>query len=268
MSHTKSPKEAVEVAPQPFDEKETYYPLFVLQEAPDEYFHALNLALKPDDKYLSITSSNPSLPTLISEIKSHLDSTSTPHPFLRHTVPQAYSFFKSTLRSPEDSNHRHPFTHFCFFAVDRESVSPSSSPLQAVENPYPPSAPYTILLCCDAPDYHEFSAPSHPKLKTLRLPLVPEALHYLYSLEGLLMTPSEVHKCVFRDPEAGIAKLVPPATLWPVPPFDVPSDEQEYRLATPREARGRKREGLAQAEAASWGGEAGGQGDVGLGGDR
>ncbi|KAL8646811.1 MAG: hypothetical protein Q9210_005918 [Variospora velana] len=161
---------------------------------------------------------------------------SLPAPFLGSTVPQVYSFFKDHLRKPEDSKERHNFAHFTFLAVDAECFRPPS--------PSAKSQDYTILVCCDAPDFHE--GENLMRLKTLRLPL-PDAVKYTYMLDSLQMTPSEVHKVVFEEPDAMISKMFPPANHIPVEPY-TNDEHQRYKMATPGEARLRRRHGLRDME--------------------
>ncbi|KAL8937419.1 MAG: hypothetical protein Q9216_004430 [Gyalolechia sp. 2 TL-2023] len=180
------------------------------------------------------------------------DPTPSPTPFLGKTVPQIYAFFKDHLRQPEDSTTHHPFTHFTFLAVDTECIQPSATsnmPEIPDGSPYRTDSDYTILLCSDAPDFHESDA--QPRLKTLRLPIA-AALEHLDSVEELTMAPREVYTSVYEDQDADVVKLLPPAKMIPIPPF-VNSEDQEYKVGTPIETRMRKRQGLRIAEEAEWG---------------
>lgn len=233
-----------------FDDKETYHPLFYLADPPKEVGHHLTLSrpppstdafqyldalqsLEPDAPWLAISSSAHSLTQLLSEIKSHL-SESQPMPFLNSTVPEIYSFFDSHLRRPSDSKGSHHFTDFTFLAVDSECFR----------------SPYTILVCSDAPDFHE--SETETRLKVLRLPLADAPAHW-ESVEFLLETPSEAGIAPPQDSDVAmpVVKVLPFPNWIPVEPYT--NDRyQEYRIGTPAEARLKKKDGLAVAMAAGW----------------
>lgn len=155
------------------------------------------------------------------------------------------------LRPPVNSNEIHHFTHFTFLVVDSECFQPSSS---STESPTISQSPqhlnYTILLCSDAPDFHE--SETELRLKTVRLPLADE-LTSINTVEQLVMTPSEVHKSFLQDSDLDflVVRLLPFPRFIPVEPFS--NDEHQlYRPATPAEAFSRKREGMMIAEAVGW----------------
>ncbi|KAL8717226.1 MAG: hypothetical protein Q9225_005511 [Loekoesia sp. 1 TL-2023] len=238
-----------------WDEKETYFPLFQLAKAPADYWDEINYYCQGRASWLAVSSSTPSFPQALSEIKSHLEdesSESVPTPFLGDTVLHVYRFFRDHLREPEDSTILHPFTHFTFLAVDAECVQPSES-LRIPEipdgSPYRTDSIYTILLCSDAPDFNESDA--QPRLKQLRLPIA-AALEHLNAVEQLTMAPREVYTAVYEDPEADVIKLLPPAKMIPIPPY-TNSQDQEYKVGTPAESRIRKHQGLRIAQEAGSG---------------
>ncbi len=238
-----------------FDDKQTYYPLFFLADPPNEVGHHLTLSRPPpstnaiqyldalechdpDGDWLAISSSAPSLTQLLSEIKSHLtELPSQPMPFLNSTVEEVYSFFNSYLRSPSDRNGFHHFTDFTFFVVDSECFSS-------------PRSDYTILLCSDGPDFDE--SETETRLKIIELP-VADALETAVPVELLQETPSEAGVAPPQDPNLDkiIVKVMPFPTFIPLEPY-TNDEDQEYRIATPAEARSRKKEGLAAAMAAGW----------------
>ncbi|KAL8689998.1 MAG: hypothetical protein Q9218_004461 [Villophora microphyllina] len=237
MSAQSSPQDTSEKDRSIWDDTETYYPLFCLADAPQDYFDEINANCPGQASWLEISSNTQDYPQLLSEIKSHLGKDNIPIPFLGSTVPSVYAYFKDHLRQPEDSISHHPFTHFTFLAVDAECFRPSSSDSK--------KSSYTILLCSDAPDFHE--SDDSVRLKTLRLP-IPAALEDLDMVEGLLMTPSEVYKGVFEEVNPEVLRIQPPAWFFPKEPIvDYPS-EQVYRRSTPAEARFRKKQGLRIAE--------------------
>lgn len=169
-----------------------------------------------------------------------------PTPFLDSTIPQVYAFFKKYLRRPDDKDYGlHSFTHFTFLAVDVECVQPTS-PLPAIPegSPWRTDSSYTILVCSDAPDWHENG--TQARLKTQRLPMA-AAMEFLDGLEDLTVTPSEVHSCVFDNPNAPVLKLFPPPPLLPTPPFTMDED-QEYKPGSPAEMRQYKSNGLRMEE--------------------
>ncbi|KAL9588130.1 MAG: hypothetical protein Q9203_003056 [Teloschistes exilis] len=197
----------------------------------------------PEDTGETITSNAEDFSQLLSEIKSHLGQDHTPTPFLGFTVPSVYTFYKNHLRKADDSISHHPFTHFTFLAVDAECFRRSSSESES-------SSSYTILLCSDAPDFHESG--DRARLKTLRLP-ISAALKELDSVEFLTMTPSEVYKSVFEEVNPQVLRVHPPAWFFPKEPLVDNPSEQVYRRATPAEARLRKQQGLRIAETSQQG---------------
>ncbi|KAL8962007.1 MAG: hypothetical protein Q9193_001525 [Seirophora villosa] len=211
-----------------------------------QYFHEINLYNQDRAHWVAVSSSSTSYAQAASEIKSHIGSpVAAPTPFLGCTIRQVYAFFKDHLRQPEHTTAHHPFTHFTFFAVDTECVQPSSSGPRIPEGwPYCGESGYQILLCTDAPDFHESDA--EPRLKTIRLPLV-AAFENVELLEDLIITASELHRRIFEDPDVMTLRLIPPAPLIPIPPF-TNDEDQEYKMGTPAESRKRKRQGLRLGE--------------------
>ncbi|KAL8736205.1 MAG: hypothetical protein Q9166_000360 [cf. Caloplaca sp. 2 TL-2023] len=198
--------------------------------------------------------SGPSLPQVLSDIKSHQNQEgSVPTPFLGSTLPQVYSFFKSHLRRPVDMDYdHHPFTSFHHVsgraAVDQECFQPSSpQPEVPVGSPFPTDSSYTILLCSDAPDVDENDEnDENADLKPLRLPVAAAFEH----LEPVDITPSEAYQLTYKeDLEIDTINLYRPARLIPVQPF-TGNEDQEYKLGSPFEMRKRKRQGLRIAEKA------------------
>ncbi|KAI4144556.1 MAG: hypothetical protein L6R39_004128 [Caloplaca ligustica] len=199
---------------------------------------------------LPVSSSTPSFPEILSHVVSCVKNNDPiPQPFLNHTVPQAYTFFKDHLRQLEDERGHHPFAHFTFLAVDDQCIRPSSPLPESAGSPSDTGSSFTILLCTDAPDFHE--SDTEPRLKTLRLPIA-AAFTEIEKIEELFITPSELYRSVFESGDFNILKLIPPARFFPVPPF-TNDDDQEYRLASPVEMRQRKKQGLRIGEQSQWG---------------
>lgn len=69
----------------------------------------------------------------------------------------------------------------------------------------------------------------------------------LLSLEDLIITPSELHNCVYENPKAPVLKLFPPPILYPVAPF-TRDEDQECKVASPAEMRRYKSNGLRMDE--------------------
>ncbi|KAL8871539.1 MAG: hypothetical protein Q9174_002652 [Haloplaca sp. 1 TL-2023] len=242
-----STESASKVVPLFRDEQSTYFPLFVLADAPGRYFNEVYHNTVNEASWLSISSANTQCDSsgLLSEIKANLGKEPTSQPFLGSTVGSVYEFFKNHVRKNEDVSTHHAFTHFTFLAVDEECFNPSSPlPELPAGSRYDPDYKYTILVCTDAPDFNE--GDSEPKLKVLRLPL-DAAGRYLETLEQLNVAPSEVQRLVYEDPNARWLKMNPMPILRPIEPYTNPHD-QEYQLATPAEARKNKKAGIRSGE--------------------
>lgn len=153
---------------------------------------------------------------VIADIKANLSRKSRPTPFLDHTIPQLYDFYKAHLRP--DENYGDPgmhFTSFTFFAVDFACLCAS---------------PWEIILCSDGPDYGE---DDEIVLKTKRLPIA-VAFEYLCSIEMLVSNISEI--C--HPSELGMC-IVPDREPLPANPQPVPG-KLLHRRATPKEGRRNK----------------------------
>lgn len=142
-------------------------------------------------------------------------------PFLNNSVDQIYDFYKHHLRTLNTAT-RDYFTNFTFFVIDKFCVQ--SNPKQCV-------------VCCDAPDFDEPG--DEPKLKLLRIP-IEKAMPYMYCLEHLSMTPSEV-----GNPSGMVFNVMPNPYMMPL------SDERtvgalfgQVRAATPVEARANKKKAI------------------------
>ncbi|KAL8929869.1 MAG: hypothetical protein Q9208_001013 [Pyrenodesmia sp. 3 TL-2023] len=196
--------------------------------------------------WLAINSSIPPLSEALSKLKTQLrEINPEPYPFLNSTVPQVYAFFKSHIRQPEDAIRGHSLAHFTFLAVDAQCVRPSSSPPEPVEPRYRTGSNFTILVCTDAPDFYE--SDDEPRLKTLRLPIA-AAFQHLEQIDELVITPSELYTRIFENEHANTLRLMPPACLYPIPPYTDDEDEQEYKLGSFAQMRERKKQGLRLGE--------------------
>lgn len=157
----------------------------------------------------------------IADIKENLMRKSRPTPFLKHTIPQLYDFYKA--HHPPDENYGGPgmhFTSFAFLAVDSACLSAS---------------PQEIILCSDGP---EFGEGDDTIVKTKPFPIT-IAFEYLYCIEKLVSTMSEL--CP-EDPDNPNIKLEPPAMMVRLPANqqDNPDNMLLFRVATPKEGREKK----------------------------
>lgn len=142
-------------------------------------------------------------------------------PFAGFTVNQIYNVQKRLIQDINSSRCEY-LTNFVFVIIDEECIQ---------------SSPYQCLVCCDAPDHGETE--EEIRLKQLRMP-ISEAMQYLFCLEQLSMTPSEV-----QSPNRKVHNVMPE-------PFLMPADEKriegaffnQVRLATAAEARANKKIGL------------------------
>lgn len=144
-----------------------------------------------------------------------------PYPFLNCTVDEVYDIYKTHIRPADDTTGHQIITSFTFIVIDEECVQ---------------SNPKQCILCCDAPDFEE--ADDEIKLKQIRMPLG-KVMDYLYPLELLCMTPSEVE----HPREVGLS-VFPPAIVMPFD--DEEPENRKYRIATPAEARFNKRVAMTE----------------------
>ncbi|KAL8753165.1 MAG: hypothetical protein Q9184_005498, partial [Pyrenodesmia sp. 2 TL-2023] len=219
---------------------EIYYPVFHLIEPPAEYSAEFESLSKDIIPWLAINSSIPPLSEALSKLKTQLTEINpTPYPFLNNTVPQVYAFFKNHIRQPEEAICGHSLAHFTFLAVDAQCVWPSSPPPEPLESRYSTGSNFTVLVCTDAPDFHE--GDNEPRLKTLRLPIA-AAFQRLEQLDELVITASEMYTRTFENQDAMNLRLMPPACLYPIPPYTDDLDEQVYKLGSYAQMRERKKQ--------------------------
>ena len=140
---------------------------------------------------------------------------------LAYTVAQLYNVYRHLLRTVNTANREH-FTRFMFMAIDETCLQ---------------SDHFECIVCCDAADHGVEKEAI--KLKQMRMP-IREVMPFLYSLEQLSMTPSEV-----ENPDRKVHNVMPAPYLMPL------ADERtegaffkRVRLATPAEARADKETGF------------------------
>ena len=160
--------------------------------------------------------------------------------FFNYTIEQVYDFYKSHLKAADDSIGPQQFSAFTFVVVDQACLK---------------SEPYECIICSDAPDFGE--ADDAIVLKQVRVP-VRLAWRPIQRLEELTMTSSELECWVDypRDLERWILEMQRKPPRYVARSVGAPGPDGDenisFGLATPAEARARKRSGIKKVESLGW----------------
>ncbi|MDI1487934.1 MAG: hypothetical protein OHK93_007208 [Ramalina farinacea] len=205
-----------------FDKDKIYFPLFCTTEVPENYFKELE-SFYPigEAPWLEILTRDPGKILQSSEDSQNAEiSDSTP--FKGYSVEELSEFFKSHLRSSDESALGGPFTHFTFIVVDEACFD---------------TKPLSCIVCCDAPDFAE--GEDEIKLKSIRMDF-DDATNWLPAFEELALTPEE-----YDDKEELLTfGIMPPPTMR------FTDRVERYRFAPMAQARRNKRRALRIVEEA------------------